>query len=93
MFTAEIFDGIARRLDRGKEIHCGAITFVQRFSKTLSCYPHLHVLVFDGAYVETEDHRLEFVDDVGPLPVDVEALEDRVVTRFERWLRRHGYLV
>ncbi|MCA9553599.1 MAG: transposase [Myxococcales bacterium] len=65
---------------------------MQRFSKTLSCYPHLHVLVLDGAYVETEDDGLDFVDDPGPLPVDVEALEDKVLVRFERWLCRHEYL-
>lgn len=92
IFTEAIFERIGRRLDLGKKPHCGAITFVQRFSKTLSCYPHLHVLVLDGAYVQTEDGGLDFVDDPGPLPVDVAALEDEVLTRFERWLRRHGYL-
>jgi hypothetical protein len=92
IFTEEIFESISRRLDLGKKPHCGAITFVQRFSKTLSCYPHLHVLVLDGGYVETEDDGLEFTDDPGPLPVDIAALADKVLVRFERWLRRHGYL-
>jgi hypothetical protein len=27
-----------------------------------------------------------------PRPPDIEALEERVLLRFERWLRRHGYL-
>ena len=52
---------------------------------------HLHVLVLDGAYIETEDDGLEFIDDPG-LPADLNAIEAEVLRRFERWLRRHGYL-
>jgi hypothetical protein len=89
IFTEAIFKSIERRLDVDSKAHCGAITFVQRFTKTVACYPHLHVLVLDGAYVEAE--VLDFVEDPGPRPPDIKALEESVLLRFERWLRRHGY--
>ncbi len=38
----------------------GAVTFIQRFSRSLLLFPHLHVVVLDGAYVEDRDAALHF---------------------------------
>jgi hypothetical protein len=92
LFTAAIFDGIRARLELDGARHCGAVTFVQRFTKTLSCYPHLHVLALDGGYAEAEDETLTFIEDPGPTLDDLRALEARVLHRFGQWLQRRGYL-
>ncbi|MEQ8976438.1 MAG: transposase zinc-binding domain-containing protein, partial [Deltaproteobacteria bacterium] len=43
-FVRCMFDAIGRRVDAGVAAHPGAIVVVQRFSKTLALFPHLHVL-------------------------------------------------
>ncbi|MBK6687932.1 MAG: transposase [Deltaproteobacteria bacterium] len=65
---------------------------MQRFTKTLSVYPHLHVRVLDGGYLEEDVGTLEFRQDQGPSAGERGALEDEVELRFLGWLRRHGYL-
>ncbi len=90
-----VFRGIQSRLS--SEVRCGAVVFVQRFTKTLSCFPHFHALVLDGGYVadaEVDDDETppRFVTDRGPTAVDLRQLEARVLERFSRWLARRGYL-
>ncbi|MEQ9536364.1 MAG: transposase [Deltaproteobacteria bacterium] len=86
-----MFDAIGRRIDSCVAAYPGAVVVVQRFSKTLALFPHLHVLALDGAYVEVGD-ELEFRFDPGPTPDDLLDLEDEVERRFSRWLEQHGYL-
>ncbi len=43
----EVFGGIRRRIGNDN-LNCGAVVCVQRFTKTISCYPHLHVLAVRG---------------------------------------------
>ena len=90
VFVEAIFRGQRARL--GAKLKSGAVVFVQRFTKTLSVYPHLHVLVLDGGYSEEDDGALEFRQDQGPSATERGALEDQVEVRFSGWLRRHGYL-
>ena len=66
--------------------------FVRRFTKTLSVYPHLHVLALDGGYAEDDDGALEFHADPGPSPGSRAAMEAEVETRLSGWLGRRGYL-
>ena len=90
VFVQAIFRGQRARL--GGSVQSGAVVFVQRFTKTLSVYPHLHVLVLDGGYTEDEEGALEFHGDAGPSAAAREALEDEVETRLSGWLGRRGYL-
>ncbi|MBM4386029.1 MAG: transposase [Deltaproteobacteria bacterium] len=90
LFVAAISAGIRARA--GAKLSCGAVVVLQRFTKTLTVYPHLHVLVLDGGYLEREDETLDFVEDTGPGPSALRALEARVEERFTRWLRRRGFL-
>lgn len=93
IFVECVFAAIRRRVGAEQEsrTQCGSIVVVQRFTKTIALFPHLHVLVLDGGYVDQDD-LLEFRDDPGPSSEDVVALEDDVAHRFERWLHKHGYL-
>ncbi len=91
VFVRCMFDAIGRRVDAGVAAYPGAVVVMQRLSKTLALFPHLHVLALDGAYVEVGD-ELEFRVDPGPTPDDLLDLEDEVERRFSRWLEQHGYL-
>jgi hypothetical protein len=90
VFVQAIFRGQRERL--GASFQGGAVVFVQRFTKTLSVYPHLHVLALDGGYTEDEDGGLEFHGDPGPSAEAREAMEEAVETRLSGWLGRRGYL-
>ena len=90
VFVQAIFRGQRERL--GASVQSGAVVFVQRFTKTLSVYPHLHVLALDGGYTEGEDGAVEFHGDPGPSAEAREVLEDEVETRLSGWLGRRGYL-
>ncbi len=52
VFAAAILRGQQARL--GAKLKGGAVVFVQRFTKTPSVYPHLHVLVLDGGDSEED---------------------------------------
>jgi hypothetical protein len=90
VFVQSIFRGQGARL--GRAVHGGAVVFVQRFTKTLSVYPHLHVLALDGGYGEDDEGALEFHADPGPSPASRAAMEAEVETRLSGWLGRRGYL-
>ncbi len=94
IFVRSVFESIARRVGKpaGLEPAGGAVSFVQRFTKALTVFPHFHVLGLDGAYVEDDDGELHFHEDPGPSSEDLRALQDVVLRRFRRWLWRHGYL-
>ena len=94
IFVRCVFDAIRRRVGgEGSEgVHCGSVVVIQLFSKSIALFPHVHLLAFDGAYVERDEETLEFCSDRGPSSDDVRALEDDVMQRFTRWLRANGYL-
>ena len=95
-FSNAIFAGVRRRLASasvpGAELHPGAVVFVQRFTKALTLFPHVHVLVLDGAYTEASEDELVFHDDRGPASEKLHGLAEDVERRFVRWLERHDLL-
>jgi len=90
IFVEAIFGSMRKR--SGRELSCGAVVVFQRFNKAITVYPHLHVLVLDGGYVEHEDGTLDFVEVATPRAATLREIEARVGTRFSRWLKRHGFL-
>ncbi len=72
-----------------ERLRCGAISFVQRFSSSLACSPHLHLLVPDGVFVENPDGGVLFRALPKPTVEDLEAVAARVVRQMRRWLDRH----
>jgi hypothetical protein len=95
-FIRAIFAGVRRRLASasafGEGLHPGAVVFVQRFTKALTVFPHVHVLVLDGAYAEVSEDELVFRDDLGPTAEKERDLASDVERRFVRWLKRHDLL-
>jgi len=69
----------------------GAVVFVQRFTKQMSLYPHLHCLVLDGVYAEV-DGELRFFRVEPPTERDLTELGRGFFQRFEAFLKRDGYL-
>ena len=94
IFDRSVFDAIARRVRRydDERPKSGAVVLVQRFTKELRLFPHVHALVLDGAYVRDDDDDPMFLGDPGPSADDIAELEDAVERRMVRWLERHGYL-
>ena len=94
IFDRCVFDAIARRVRRTDDERpkSGAVVLVQRFTKELRLFPHIHALVLDGGYVRDEDDVPIFLDDAGPSAQDIALLEDAVHRHMLRWLERHGYV-
>jgi hypothetical protein len=79
-------------LGTSERLHTGAVAFIQRFTKTLGLFPHVHVVFVDGVYVEVGDGCLEFREASAPDEEMVFEVGRRVFTRLERFLKREGYL-
>ncbi|MBK8013911.1 MAG: transposase [Deltaproteobacteria bacterium] len=73
------------------EPKCGAVTFIQRFTKTLNISPHLHVLVLDGVFANEEDGP-RFVECPAPTNRDLLSLAQTVFKKMEKFLAKSGYL-
>ena len=69
---------------------CGAITFIQRFSSTLSAFPHLHIVVFDGVYTKDGDAPPRFHRLSPPGERDEDFVSAGICLRVERLLERLG---
>jgi hypothetical protein len=72
---------------------CGAVTFIQRFSKTLILHPHLHVIGLDGVFTQDGDDEA-VVFHPGPEPTERDLLEvaKKVFERMGRFLDKEGLL-
>ena len=70
----------------------GAVTFIQRFSRSLLLFPHLHVVVLDGAYVEEPSGALRFERTQAPTESDMAFVSRAVAHGMGRYLRRHGFI-
>jgi hypothetical protein len=69
----------------------GAVTLIQRFGSALNLNIHLHMLVFDGAYlVDTEPPVFRRIERPGQK--EPQALVERVAERIGRALERQGIL-
>jgi hypothetical protein len=73
------------------DVATGSVTFVQRFSSTLACFVHLHVVAVDGVFTRSEAVAT-FHEGPAPSRDDIAAVAARVATRMTRWLRRRGLL-
>jgi hypothetical protein len=95
VFVGEVF----RRAKAGakaqghEEPQCGAITVIQRFSKTLVISPHLHSIVLDGVFVQRDPEENPTFHPC-PAPSETELLQvaQRVFKRMRRYLEQKGYL-
>jgi hypothetical protein len=63
---------------------------VQRFGSALQLAPHLHAVLFDGAYREDEAGKLHFVAAPALTPAERLTLVTRIASRVERLLERRG---
>lgn len=104
-FLSEMLGGFLRTLFawqrlRGRRLgliaragdgHTGAVSFVQRFTGSLSLFPHVHSLVPDGLFVAGPDPGgpLSFVSLPPPTDDDITDLTLRVVRRLTKIARRH----
>jgi hypothetical protein len=69
----------------------GAVTFVQRFTGTLGCSVHFHVLVPDGVFTRVDEGgAVVFRQGPAPTRADLATVAARVEKRMIRWLRRRG---
>ena len=74
----------------GRDVHFGAVTFIQRFGDALDLNPHFHSLVLDGAYVVRHGRFEGFVQIAAPSDEDVAGIAVQVAKRVVRMLRRRG---
>ena len=89
IFAEEIFRSLKSASGFEREMKCGAVTFIQRFTKTLAVYPHLHVLVPDGVFVKNGEQVI--FREVVPNRAQLQSVVDRVFQRMKRLLERGGY--
>lgn len=68
------------------------MTFIQRFSRSLLLFPHLHVVVLDGAYVEDASGVLRFESPRTPTESDMAFVSRAVAHGMGRYLRKHGFI-
>jgi len=89
--TARYFQG--RAADNGTvgKTHVGALTFVHRFGSSLNLHLHLHVCMFDGAFVERDNEALRFSLAQALSRDELGELLERFALRVARWLRKHGF--
>ncbi len=69
----------------------GAVTFVQRFGGSLNLNVHLHVIVADGVFVESEG-GVRLLPLAPPTADEVARVVGSTRARILRWLGRKGYL-
>jgi hypothetical protein len=73
-------------------IHCGSVTFVQRFGDALNLNVHFHALVPDGVYLVERDEKAIFLPVAPPGDKEVADLAERICLRIGRLLQRRGLL-
>jgi hypothetical protein len=78
----------ARAAGQEGRMHCGAITFVQRFGSSLNLNVHFHVVVLDGVVLCDDPERLRFQTVAPPARVELEGVAERVRARITAWLAR-----
>ena len=65
---------------------------LQRFTKSMSLFPHAHVIFVDGVYLEQADGEVEFVEIPPPSERDLLEVARTVFQKMERYLKRRGYM-
>ena len=74
------------------KLHTGGIVFIQRFTKSITLFPHLHILMVDGVYAERPLSDLDFIALPAPCEPDLLEVGKSVFHRMERYLKWHGYI-
>jgi hypothetical protein len=88
-FVRALFAELRRRVRRhwrARDLHCGAVTFLQRFGSALNLNLHFHTLAFDGVYtgIRGPDAPTRFL----PLPPPYDDEVMRVLAGMARRLQR-----
>ena len=74
------------------EADTGAVTLIQRFGSAANLNIHLHCLVLDGVYRNTEGEPV-FEEARAPTTAELQGLLVKIITRILRLLTRQGHLV
>jgi hypothetical protein len=93
IFVRTVFASIRRRARipaSNRQAHCGAVTFIQRFSDALNLDPHFHTLALDGIYVVDGKGGLVFRRVPPPSDAEVARVADRIHRRVARLMERRG---
>ena len=91
-FVSAVSEQMKQAASNPSAAHTGAIVVVQRFTKTLSLFPHLHVIFLDGVYVEQEDGEVVFEEIVPPSEHDLLQIAKVVFQKTEKFLQKKGFL-
>ena len=70
----------------------GAVTLIQRFGSAANLNIHLHCLVLDGVYRNSEGVPV-FHEVAAPTLEELQALLAKIITRIMRLLTRQGFLI
>jgi hypothetical protein len=96
LFIRTLFASLRRRArgqwrEEAKQLHCGAVTFIQRSGDALNLNLHFHSLVLDGVYRVRSDSSPGFLPLPPPTDEDVMRLAGKLVRSLERLLVRRGF--
>ena len=94
VFVSAVFASLRCRA-RGRRavgrIHCGAVTFIQRFGGALNLNLHFHTLALDGVYAASRtDSAVRFRPLPPPDDAEVARVTRRIARGIARLLRRKG---
>jgi hypothetical protein len=95
LFARAIFRRLKRwaKTEGLSHAECGSITFIQRFTKTLSIAPHLHLIVLDGVFVNGDEAEpMRFIDAPPPTEQELLVIAQDVCEKMIRYLKKKGYL-
>jgi hypothetical protein len=70
----------------------GAVTLIQRFGSAANLNIHLHCLVLDGVYRNSEG-RAAFHEVAAPTSEELQVLLAKIITRIMRLLTKQGFLI
>ena len=89
--TGKLFLGKQAELKRC-QANTGAVTLIQRFGSAANLNIHLHCLVLDGVYRNSEGAAI-FHEVPAPTIEELHALLAKIITRIMRLLTRLGFLI
>jgi len=75
-------------LEKVREAHPGAVTFIQRFGSALNLNTHFHSIFSDGIYTENDAGELTFHRLPGPTLAEVRKIAGKIAKKVHRWLEQ-----
>ncbi len=93
VFVRTVFGSLRCRARRRgiPDLHCGSVTFVQRFGDALNLNVHFHTLTLDGVYEMQDGRRARFHPLPPPDDAEVARVTARVARRIVKLLERRGF--